>query len=287
MALALLTTGFYIVLDGSRVLGKIRTAINKSYSLLQVREQIISSLNADDSFSKIVNANADMNCLKTRTDCSAKKNAAWKISVISSDAQVLTDPSNPSQGFTMDGRVCTGFDPGVGNPQCPFRFEVTWEPICQAGLCANPQNRLVGILIYNNPAKKNDFDVNRLGFTVFSTLQDSTIDASCATLNGSYDSINGTCVLPLAGFCPKGQIVVGIDDNNNKICKPLYNQMCPPGTRLAIDGTTATGTLICKNIAYCPPKTFFRTWRPWVPGWGETPIQGDGCDGKDGSDGGS
>ena len=44
----------------------------------------------------------------------------------------LTDLDKPTQGIGLDGKSCTTYDDVNGNPGCPIKVDIKWQPTCGA-----------------------------------------------------------------------------------------------------------------------------------------------------------
>lgn len=262
---------------------KNRLSISSEGSLGVARDRIILALENEISFSKTLNINADMACVKNRTDCSAKKNVAWPISVMDATNDIIVDVGNAAKGFSIEGGSCTSFDPVAGNNLCPIKYNVTWQPICPpAGPCLNPQNRILGTPVFKSATSISNFNVNKYGFMIIPARFNSSLKENCESMDGNFDPGTGNCALPLVGDCPPGRVVLGITASGQKNCGFLFAGLCPSGQ--AIDYVDISGNVSCKPILFCPSTTDFSTWIPWIPDQGTSTSAdgGDGCDGADG-----
>jgi Tfp pilus assembly protein PilV len=48
----------------------------------------------------------------------------------------LINNSDPNFGFGLDETTCDAFSPTGLSPPCPFRYSLTWAPLCVAGVAA-------------------------------------------------------------------------------------------------------------------------------------------------------
>ncbi len=288
MAAGVIVTAAVLIFGGVSSFSKAKSIYNKKNGLESVRNQVIQTLESEIGMANTIAANPSLSCLATRSDCAAQASTDWPIKIVSSDGVLLVDPGVPTQGFSSSGVPCTSFDAINGNDSCPIQLKVSWQPICGAGPCLNPQNRFIGAFSIEGKAFNQKVNVKKYGFTIFPLKYDSTLESNCAALGGTFNSTNGNCALPMSGLCPVGQVVLGVASNNQKNCGYMHSTMlCPSGT--AIDSVDVAGNVTCKPISFCPPFTVFRTWDPWVPDPGSDAGGGggDGCDGADGCDGGS
>ncbi len=297
VASLIILIGFIILSDGFQSVISMRTSLNHSFNLSQVRGKIISSVSTGNALARTIAASANMDCLKNHTDCAGRKNNDWPISVVDESGEILTDPSQAALGLQEDGSTCNGFDAAAGSDTCSFQYSVTWRPICQpVGGCMNPQNRFTGTFSFK-PVNKvvTSVNLNKFNFVVFPSKIDGGLAQNCTSFGGTFNAGDGSCILPLVGLCPPAQVVIGLNGANQKICGFLFVGVCPLHT--AIDRIDINGALICKPIITCPGFTRFNTFIPWVAGPRDGSGAdgssytgdggGDGCDGADGCDGGS
>lgn len=288
MSAAIIGIGVFAVVGGINSLVKAKSSISSEINLSQFRGSLISALGTSEGFAQTLAKNPSMICVRNLQDCSAYKTVDTPIAVWSVSGARLTDPTSASYGFNSSGDPCSTFDAVNGNDQCPYRFEVTWRPVCPlaGGPCINPQNQFKGELKFSSQ-KMITPNLKKFSFRFFPAKMDSTLEQQCLAINGSFDPASRTCRAPMEGLCPAGQIVVRLDSNNNKYCAPLFYGICPKG--FSISYIDASGGLTCKPNAFCPAGgTAFSTWIPFNPISDGGDGGGDGCDGSDGcGDGGS
>lgn len=228
---------------------------NRSYNtaisgVSQARAKIIDAINGTQSWKVSLTENG-INCVLNKTNCSAFAGSPTPVAIHDVAGTKLTDPSAANAGFDMAGSPCSGFSP-AGSPTCPFRYEVTWQPICPvAGSCLNPQEKLVGTLKFEpGNSMKSLINLSKLSFQVLRGQSFASFNETCQSVGGTFDNNIRSCKLPLEGVCPPGQIVIGIDPTNNtKICRILWTGACPSGTVMV--GTNEYGTPVCMTKT-CP-----------------------------------
>lgn len=294
VATGVLAIGFFAMTNGLYSVLSLKSTLNSNFNISQYRANIISTLSTGNALSRTVAGNSVMSCVTPGafSDCTAQKSSENPIRVVDANGNILTDPSQANLGFREDGTACNTFNSTTGNDSCPYRFDVSWRPICPGGglPCVNPQSRFTGTLRYK-PANQKSTIVNqtKYNFQIFPAKLDSTLEGSCKAINGTFDGNTGQCVLPMAGLCPPNQVVVSVNTTNNtKNCDYLIKNVCSAGQ--AIDFVDANGNVVCKTISYCPPssgpsRTIYPTWDPWQAGSAFGGDGGDGCDGSDGCDG--
>lgn len=129
--------------------------INK---LEEVRAIFYTTLRNNDAWVSTINdpSNPGMACLKNSTSCTGLPTAAtakFRANDPSGNPILGYSPlASASNGFTLNGTVCNTYvpPPGVGNDNCPFRLDLTWNPVCPAvGPCTNPLVMVDGVFTYN------------------------------------------------------------------------------------------------------------------------------------------
>ncbi|HEX7672809.1 MAG TPA: hypothetical protein VF412_01490 [Bdellovibrio sp.] len=290
VALAIVSIGFFAVNSSLLTSLNVKSHLNMDANIAVFRSKVISSLANAATLDQILQLNSAMACEANRSDCSSMKGIDSNVIVVGPDGTKLTDATNASFGFTKDGSTCTTYDATSGSDECPFRFDVTWTPICPpSGSCANPQNKFKGTFSFKGKQLTLDaIKMKKFNFVVIPSHYNNSLESNCTAIKGVFNSANGSCTLPLEGMCPNGQVVVGLDTTTNqKTCGYLFSGMCSPGYK--ISNVDSSGNLTCVAINYCPKKTFFDTWIPFdATSGGDGGDGSDGCDGADGcGDGGS
>lgn len=274
--------------------------LNKKSKLLSnsmiLRKKIVETVNNELSWGTTVTNNSSMTCLLNRTPCPS--NGSIQPFSLRTDTNVpLTDPNSSTLGFSEDLLPCNTFNPS-GNSACPFRVELEWKPICSAsvsGSCLNPQIEINGRIIYQpedfsiGGLKLNRIDSKKFSLNFFRQDAAHTASSACTAINGTFNSNDNTCLLPIAQReCPDGQIVASISPEGIISCKLLFSAQCAPGQVLM--GFDGTGKGRCENIkpGCCnkpPCNTSTPGSIPASPGDGDGGCDGDGTDGNDGCDG--
>ncbi len=102
--------------------------------------ELVTESNWKATYADQTNMNINkMDCLYNHTDCSALIGAPQVFRIIDSKLNVAYDGSatgGPTNGFTATGGNCSTY--GKASDACPYHYDLTWEPICQAGSCIDP-----------------------------------------------------------------------------------------------------------------------------------------------------
>lgn len=114
-----------------------------------------------------LNGNASMACLANGTDCAGQRGA---FNVFDNNGSGIYRPTaQPTIGLNLNGQECTTYvAPGTtGNPTCPIRLNLTWEPLCPAiGTCINPMVRILGVIVPNTPQLQFTMGLSQLNFVI-------------------------------------------------------------------------------------------------------------------------
>lgn len=285
VSIGILAISSYLLMTGYQAVFNSKRRVNSQLSVYAIRANLMTVVGSEEGIAQTIAKNPAMQCLNdTSTGCQSYRNTAIPISVYDSAGVKLTDFANVSAGFKPDGTVCTGFS-SSGSPQCPFRYNVTWQPLCDPATpasCVRPQSRIVATFSNSSNVLPADVSQTKLGFTIFPSVVTGNSQNQCQAMGGTALS-DGSCSLPMFGqTCPQGQVVVSVDNGaptSQKItCKSLLSGTCADGQ--VMRGISSSGTVACVPRGYCPKKTRWNDWHV------EPSSSSDGADGGDGGDGG-
>lgn len=143
-----------------------QTQYQRQLSLLEVRNEMMGHLLAPTAWKNTLNdpTNAStFSCLLSFTNCPVHHPQSFNLLNHFGDS-VYAPAYYPNVGFTEKGVQCGGFDPVAGNPDCPFRLELKWEPLCTSA-CAPGLIRITGQFLYSpGPTTDMPVNVNAFGF---------------------------------------------------------------------------------------------------------------------------
>lgn len=131
------------------------------------RTSLINNIQSDLAWSATVKdpANTSLACLKNSTTCFGGTAASGAFTLKDAANQVAYDGLNVNAGFTIQGTRCTTYDPVNGNPQCPIRFNLSWEALCTSAPCLNPPVKVVGTVEVKFTNKRATvINLNRFNF---------------------------------------------------------------------------------------------------------------------------
>jgi hypothetical protein len=212
------------------------------------RSDMIKALRDQAAWESMVQYNANLTCIRDKTDCSQLQGSAhpirvWEIQP-SGSTRLLSTTDSSSSGLDVNGRPCNSFNAVSGSDQCPFRIEASWVPLCQAD-CFSPEVRIRVNFIYR-PSEANAnrmvLNMDRYTFRLYRLPFAETAESTCIAQGGAY--VNGVCIIDPRAPCPDGTAVSGFTSDNTRICRPPHGTFrCPDGTYL--NGVDAEGNPIC------------------------------------------
>jgi len=150
-----------------------------SLGYVSARNQLVSLLLDDTSWSKIVANNPEMSCVLSQNspvisdrDCFGDTSPLVLYNIKGLPYTVNGVPAynfhSAIQGFSEKGEACETFDStaGAGNPACPYHVVVTWSALCSASPCTNPPLLFVGQTTFNGGPNQLAPNVVNLSFQV-------------------------------------------------------------------------------------------------------------------------
>lgn len=261
----LIATGLAAILTVSTlaILKTTRTTssnLNSMQALHEIKYFIVANIKNEVAFNRTVAANPAMACLNATSAPFCAGQGRTQITLVDANGAPLAGVStrgNASQGIRADGEPCSTFSATGTSANCPFRFEVEWEPRCPAtGNCAHAENFFNIKLLYA-PGAGNLRKVNTSTFNFTIARSDLKSDRQSALIEacnaaggntiGSGASLS--CSLPYRNIvCTPPQVVIGFNADMSPICGSLNGGVrwrCPPGGVLL--GIDNTGRAVCGN----------------------------------------
>jgi hypothetical protein len=185
-----------------------------------------------------------LSCVINKTPCNGAGGLlALKTQDNSTLAFLFGPDTPPGRGLTMAGEKCDTFDP-AGNPACPFRFQVRWDPVCIDPTCRqyHVQVSMEGAFEDNDTTGMN-INAARFNFSILRDESKASVEDICLSVGGTYDPETATCNTDLAGQCPPNWLVVGFTDSGGKMCGQFTAFRCPAGQVLT--GVSPAGVVTC------------------------------------------
>ncbi len=154
-------------------------ATEDSLGYVSARNQLVSLLLDDTSWSQIVAKNPKLSCMLKQNSASIADRDCFgqtdrlALYNIKGDPYVYNgvtayDFTSPTQGFSSKGQACDSFNGtvGSGNPDCPYQVVVTWNALCSSSPCVNPPIQFTGVTTFNGSASQLAPNVVNLNFQV-------------------------------------------------------------------------------------------------------------------------
>jgi prepilin-type N-terminal cleavage/methylation domain-containing protein len=270
IAVGIASIGLSVILFPILETAKLDRGREASQFLSEYRERLMRAVRHQPSWNTSVasvDTNANMACLRERTDCSPLRNQANRLTlfelnpsdnsiVILNDSRVLTS------GFTTQGQPCATFNNNAPSDQCPIRVTLAWRPQCgnlaSGQTCTNPEIMVsANVIISSSNSSLKALNPLSFGFRIYRGSQTDSLSASCAAMgglfsdNGTPETSDDTCTVNSLANCPAGQAVIGFFDDGSPRCSSLSMEItCPtPGPPnyepTFLQGIDANGQAIC------------------------------------------
>lgn len=112
--------------------------INDHLSATVFRNVVFTMVSDPIIWQNMISNDPSLVCIKDSTDCYSLIGTPQPLRYLYDPANnLIFDANVATNGFTHAGDPCNTFD-SSGNPLCPFRLEMTWQPLCSASPCVNP-----------------------------------------------------------------------------------------------------------------------------------------------------
>lgn len=210
-------------------------------TLFLKREQVKQYLSNQHSWdSTRANAQNDFSCLGF--NCTSGQE--FPLQLHDSAGGLFFNSQIPSNGFNIDGKLCTTFDHDNPDPSCPFRMTVYWRPDCGGPANCSKPALSVGVRFEYSVSDENPLgplNVERFNFELLRQALDNTLESACQSLGGSFDTVTNGCniqpKLASLGDCGAGKTMTGFSADGTLKCSNLptagYSEngpTCPCGT---------------------------------------------------------
>jgi prepilin-type N-terminal cleavage/methylation domain-containing protein len=184
VGMAILLVAFLSSLAVFEIVQNGQTANESSQGFVAARNQVVSLIIDDTSWSKIVGppgsgTNPNFSCLFKQDstvaadqDCFGKTDPLVMYNIKGDPYTVngitAYDFRSSIQGFSTKGQPCDTFNgvAGAGNPLCPLQLVVTWSAICSASPCVNPPILFRGQATFNGGPQQQVPNTNNMGFQI-------------------------------------------------------------------------------------------------------------------------
>lgn len=215
-----------------------------------------STIENPEAWNNTVRANADgsMSCLANKVSCSGGAGGAGSTELASFDLydaenHLIYKATKENTGFTKTSEVCSEFS--QESADCPFRYDLKWKAICpNTGECLNPIISVQGTLQISSRAKNLNSEGN---FSVLRGFASNTVQRSCASFGGVFNSSTRQCDRPLLTQACNDKMLAGLTLAGTAVCKPIYSGMCA-NTDVVTGFEPMTGDPICRAPAEQVPS---------------------------------
>lgn len=232
-----------------------RSRIAQRFIFITVRNELLSLSIDDLAWAKTAGApeNASMGCLVqqnstdlTSRSCSGKSGG---VVILNRKAEIVYDRRNASTGTSIRGGTCETFSMSAGDPACPLRSEMTWEPICDGVNCVNPSIRLTArhrLINTRLLAPLNlslwDFQIIKSGVACpEATTPIGVAAVAGVAVGGGGSSVTSALALPVPspGYARSGQVMAPC----RRITLAFNDDMKAPGAITAPAAPTDAGNI--------------------------------------------
>jgi prepilin-type N-terminal cleavage/methylation domain-containing protein len=119
----------YVSIEGTSV--GILNQENERVSIVPARESMFRMLDRYDTFQNSVTADANFNCVRTKSSCAA---GARTFILRDASGAAYYDGTSANSGFQDNGVICASATP-TPNRLCPIRATLEWSPFCTSATC--------------------------------------------------------------------------------------------------------------------------------------------------------
>lgn len=141
-------------------------------SAKMIHKNIFNSLSSSQAFLLTVQDadNSDMQCLDPTVipaiPCVA--NPAGYVFRLRNAANEIIMDNDATSGININGETCDTYNAASGNIHCPFKYELTWKPLCPpVGACMNPAIEITGTFKFSIGG--NPFPLNTSQYDILTT----------------------------------------------------------------------------------------------------------------------
>lgn len=173
-------------------------------SALNMKAELTEILSNDRAWANTIadttlnpDATAAFACLRTSTACAAGTYPFTPKLVNNTLFRTSYNPqTSATQGFNVNGVVCSTFSTGSPDDSCPMRYTFTWTPMCPStGACINPQIRIRLIFNFSSTSKLTKLSPERYGNDniIIGNKESMYSEAACNIMSGSWDPVTQVC----------------------------------------------------------------------------------------------
>lgn len=245
MAVGLIAVIMVSLLTVMNVMSKRNGETTNSSWAYDLRLEVTNAINSKKAFDEnTMNANSNLSCIRNDTDCTGQGGPILLMDAGGVPLRLVAAPGNTTQGITRRGDVCNTFGT---SPDCPYRYEVSWTPICATGNgpgCKDPQVQINSRMLLSPVASAGSFRVDNFSLRV-NRIEKGTIDMAkiCGALGGGMSGAR--CNLPIGNPCadPAKPYLIGYTAAGTPRCGSEVAKRCPIGG--VLNSLNADGTYTC------------------------------------------
>jgi len=138
--------------------GKFQGAQDAQLGARAIRYNLSNHLQNDEAWLNTLNdtTNTSLDCLRNGASCPIAPNPIL-VFRNAANSEIINNTA-ATKGFNIAGESCNTFNgtSGAGDPNCPFRTEITWEPICTGGCVNASMVKLTVNFIYSTSGDKGN-----------------------------------------------------------------------------------------------------------------------------------
>lgn len=190
--------------------------INNVSNLDQIKQTILSAILNDNVFANTIadTNNTSMACLRSGTACRVGVDGG--LFRLSDSSHVIVDPlTSPNSGLQQSGAVCQAFDSNAVNPECPYRFLLTWTPQCPSPQtsCVNPLIK-ISVQLQLPTATESSVNQSRFNVTLYKQLKINIYPVEISAGSTSVCAVMSNNKAKCFGYGGWGAL--GYGDQNNR-----------------------------------------------------------------------
>lgn len=211
--------------------------------VVEAKKQEIISLILDRSnwaYTVTNTTNTSFDCIRQKTDCSGLVGANSTFKVYNSKAALLLDTTPSTFGFNTSRKDCNTFNASNPKPDCPYRYALTWEPICpSSGTCLKPRIKVFGTFYADLNTMNSLSTTKSLSFILTPPIE--TLEPPLA-FNDTYYFLKNSAAADLNV----------IDNDKSTLGQNLQVSLMGAQSKVALANITTNGT----TINYTPVANF-------------------------------
>ncbi|MCB0377467.1 MAG: prepilin-type N-terminal cleavage/methylation domain-containing protein [Bdellovibrionales bacterium] len=138
---------------------KIQNRNSTKAAIAEVENQLRTTILNDTAWANSVNHaqnSASMGCLRETHPTGCAHNFTSAFNLFDGRNNQVYPGLTANAGYTMQGQRCNAYrgdpaNPGSGNDNCPFHYQLSWTASCPPGVtpCKNPMITVSGLLLIN------------------------------------------------------------------------------------------------------------------------------------------